>query len=64
MNRREFNAALRIADAVFVWTIVSDGVGVYVEVTKAALRRALPDSRGDTDVYNAILRDDGDLYIN
>ena len=68
MDRRELNAAIKAADAIFVWVNLTDDDGAYVEVSKAAFRRALQARQSyDAPSYNAVIRQDGehsDLYVN
>ena len=52
------------AKSVFVWVIVYDGDGEYVETSKAKLVNALRSRFEDLDESKFVLREDGDLYVN
>ena len=59
------------AKSVFVWVIVYDGDGEYVETSKAsvlrlikALQKNQPENFKLIDQNKFQLRDDGDLYVN
>ena len=52
------------AKSVFVWVIVYDGDGEYIETSKAKLVNALRSRFEDLDESKFVLREDGDLYVN
>tara|TARA_R100000655_G_scaffold5390_1_gene16820 strand:- start:264 stop:533 length:270 start_codon:yes stop_codon:yes gene_type:complete len=52
------------AKSVFVWVIVYDGDGEYVETSKAKLVNALRSHPEALDESKFVLREDGDLYVN
>ena len=68
MTISELNKALAKASMVFVWCPLTADDGAYVEVSKAAFKRALAAQQTYfTDDYSATLRDvdtdTQDLYI-
>ena len=52
------------AKSVFVWVIVYDGDGEYIETSKAKLVNALRSHPEALDESKFVLREDGDLYVN
>jgi hypothetical protein len=55
---------IRKAKNVFVWVVVYDGDGEYIETSKAKLVNALRSRFEDLDESKFVLREDGDLYVN
>ena len=54
---------IRKAKNVFVWVVVYDGDGEYIQTSKANLVRGI-NSFEMLDENKFVLREDGDLYIN
>ena len=54
---------IRIANNVFVWVVVYDGDGEYIQTSKANIVRGINDVEM-LDNEKFVLREDGDLYIN
>ena len=54
---------IRKAKNVFVWVVVSDGDGEYIQTSKANIVRGINDVEM-LDNEKFVLREDGDLYIN
>ena len=54
---------IRKAKNVFVWVVVYDGDGEYIQTSKANVVRGI-NSFEMLDKEKFVLRDDGDLYIN
>jgi hypothetical protein len=52
------------AKSVFVWVIVYDGDGEYIQTSKAKLVNALRSRPEALDENKFVLREDGDLYVN
>lgn len=55
---------IRQAKNVFVWVIVYDGDGEYIETSKSKLLNAIRSNYEDLDQSKFVLREDGDLYVN
>ena len=54
---------IRKAKNVFVWVVVYDGDGEYIQTSKANIVRGINNFEMlDNEKY--VLREDGDLYIN
>ena len=54
---------IRKAKNVFVWVVVYDGYGEYIQTSKANVVRGI-NSFEMLDNEKFVLREDGDLYIN
>ena len=54
---------IRKAKNVFVWVVVYDGDGEYIQTSKANIVRGINDVEM-LDNEKFVLREDGDLYIN
>ena len=54
---------IRKAKNVFVWVVVYDGDGEYIQTSKANVVRGI-NSFEMLDNEKFVLREDGDLYIN
>ena len=54
---------IRKAKNVFVWVVVYDGDGEYIQTSKANVVRGI-NSFEMLDENKFVLREDGDLYIN
>ena len=54
---------IRKAKNVFVWVVVYDGDGEYIQTSKANIVRGINDIEM-LDNEKFVLREDGDLYIN
>ena len=54
---------IRKAKNVFVWVVVYDGDGEYIQTSKANVVRGI-NSFEMLDNKKFVLREDGDLYIN
>ena len=63
-NKMTIQQRITKAKSVFVWVIVYDGDGEYVETSKAKLVNALRSRFEDLDESKFVLREDGDLYVN
>ena len=63
-NNMTIQQRITKAKSVFVWVIVYDGDGEYVETSKAKLVNALRSRFEDLDESKFVLREDGDLYVN
>ncbi len=63
-NNMTIQQRITKAKSVFVWVIVYDGDGEYVETSKANLVNALRSRFEDLDESKFVLREDGDLYVN
>lgn len=63
VGRQELNKAIKAAPGVSIGVCLNCDDTVYVEVTKAALRRVLAPSAGDATSYNAFTGEGGWLYF-
>ena len=54
---------IRKAKNVFIWVVVYDGDGEYIQTSKANVVRGI-NSFEMLDNEKFVLREDGDLYIN
>jgi len=63
-NKMTIQQRITKAKSVFVWVIVYDGDGEYIETSKAKLVNALRSRFEDLDESKFTLREDGDLYVN
>ena len=54
---------IRKAKNIFVWVLVYDGDGEYIQTSKANVVRGI-NSFEMLDENKFVLREDGDLYIN
>ena len=63
-NNMTIQQKITKAKSVFVWVIVYDGDGEYIETSKAKLVNALRSRFEDLDESKFVLREDGDLYVN
>ncbi len=63
-NNMTIQQRITKAKSVFVWVIVYDGDGEYIETSKAKLVNALRSRFEDLDESKFVLREDGDLYVN
>ena len=63
-NKMTIQQRITKAKSVFVWVIVYDGDGEYIETSKAKLVNALRSRFEDLDESKLVLREDGDLYVN
>jgi len=54
---------IRKAKNVFVWVVVYDGDGEYIQTSKANVVRGITNCEM-LDKEKFVLREDGDLYIN
>jgi hypothetical protein len=63
-NKMTIQQRITKAKSVFVWVIVYDGDGEYIETSKAKLVNALRSRFEDLDESKFVLREDGDLYVN
>ena len=52
------------AKDVFVWVLVYDQDGEYIQTSKGKLVNALRSNPGALDESKFVLREDGDLYVN
>jgi len=58
---------IKKARYVFVWVLIYDGDGEYIETSKASVLRllkAIPENFKYIKQDKFVLREDGDLYIN
>jgi hypothetical protein len=58
---------IKKARYVFVWVLIYDDDGEYIETSKASVLRllkAIPENFKYIDQDKFVLREDGDLYIN
>jgi hypothetical protein len=58
---------IKKARYVFVWVLIYDGDGEYIETSKASVLRllkAIPENFKHIKQDKFVLREDGDLYIN
>tara|TARA_S200002703_G_scaffold159653_1_gene173919 strand:+ start:1836 stop:2021 length:186 start_codon:yes stop_codon:yes gene_type:complete len=55
---------IRQAKNVFVWVIIYDGDGEYIEVSKSKLINVLKSNFENLDQSRFVLREDGDLYVD
>ena len=55
---------IRKANNIFVWVLIYDGDGEYIQTTKGKLVNALRVSPDMIDKNKFVLREDGDLYVN
>ena len=58
---------IKKARYVFVWVLIYDGDGEYIETSKASVLRllkAIPENFKYIEQDKFVLREDGDLYIN
>ena len=62
MTKKEFLRQLRKAKTVFVWTVIYNGDGEYIQAVKGSLKIAVQRQSDDTEIM-AKMRDDGDLYV-
>ena len=63
MNQKEFKKAIRIAGAVFGWVNTTDNDGAYLQIVKQSVILIASEMEPGDEV-EAVLREDGDLYIN
>jgi len=63
MNQKEFKKAIRIAGAVFGWVNITDNDGAYLQIVKQSVILIASEMEPGDEV-EAVLREDGDLYIN
>ncbi len=62
MTRKEFKKAVAQAQTVYGWVNITDGDGAYMRLVKTDIK-ALINMYGDYE-FQAVMRDDNDLYIN
>lgn len=62
MTKRDLLAALKKAKTVYVWVNWTEHDGIYLWVSKEAVRANSKDVPNGT-LFRATLREDGDLYI-
>ena len=63
MNKREFKSAIRNAGAVFGWVKMDANDGEYLQIVKKSAL-IVADNFDTDDEIDAVLRENGDLYIN
>ena len=63
-NNMTIQQKITKAKDVFVWVLVYDQDGEYIQTSKAKLVNALRSHPEALDESKSVLREDGDLYVN
>lgn len=66
MTSREFRKALKNCKFVFAWVVIAEHDGAYLQVTKESCKVYTQESGAPKNerYIKAVLRNDGDLYID
>ena len=69
MNKELLTIKQKIKKAryIFLWVLIYDGDGEYIETSKASVLRllkAIPENFKHIEQDKFVLREDGDLYVN